>query len=94
MPELPPLPEPWQTWPQAAEGSRNHYDEDQMLDFARAAVSRALAALEPGKNPVEVLCFGDQEESAGDITAHGFTPGFTLPSQNAKHADWRASWGK
>jgi starch synthase len=49
-------------------------------------LSRALANLEPGKNPVEVLCFGDQKETDGDITATGFTPDFTLPSQNAKHA--------
>ena len=49
-------------------------------------LSRALASLEPGKNPVEVLCFGDQHETDGDITANGFTPDFTLPSQNAKHA--------
>jgi starch synthase len=49
-------------------------------------LSRALAGLEPGKNPVEVLCFGEQNEHTGDITAHGVTPGFTLPSQNAQHA--------
>jgi starch synthase len=49
-------------------------------------LSRALAHLEPGKNPVEVLCFGEQRESADGITATGVTPAFTLPSQNAKHA--------
>jgi alpha-maltose-1-phosphate synthase len=49
-------------------------------------LSRALAALEPGKNPVDVLCFGGQHETAGDITATGFTPDFSLPSQNARHA--------
>jgi glycogen synthase len=49
-------------------------------------LSRALASLESGKNPVEVLCFGEQRESSDGITATGFTPDFALPSQNAKHA--------
>jgi glycogen synthase len=49
-------------------------------------LSRALAGIEPGKNPVDVLCFGEQHESVGDITATGLTPTFTLPSQNAQHA--------
>jgi alpha-maltose-1-phosphate synthase len=49
-------------------------------------LSRALAGLEPGQNPVDVLCFGAQDVHDGDVTARGVTPGFTLPSQNAQHA--------
>jgi len=49
-------------------------------------LSRALAGLEPGQNPVDVLCFGAQDVHDGDITARGVTPNFTLPSQNAQHA--------
>jgi glycogen synthase len=49
-------------------------------------LSRALAGLEPGQNPVEVFCFGEQRVTDGDITAHGVTPDFKLPSQNDKHA--------
>jgi glycogen synthase len=49
-------------------------------------LSRALAGLEPGQNPIDVLCFGAQNEHDGDITARGLTPNFTLPSQNAQHA--------
>ena len=49
-------------------------------------LSRALASLEPGKNPVDVLSFGAQDVRDGDITARGLAPDFTLPSQNAQHA--------
>jgi|GEM_PF-3310547 len=33
---LPELPTPWQSFPQASEGSRNHYADDQMQVYARA----------------------------------------------------------
>ena len=49
-------------------------------------LSRALAALEPGRNKVEVLCFGEQNVSEGDLSARGVAPNFKLPSQNAQHA--------
>lgn len=49
-------------------------------------LSRALARLEPGRNPVDVLCFGAQDVREGDLTVRGLTPAFTLPSQNAQHA--------
>ncbi len=49
-------------------------------------LSRALAGLQPGKNPVEVFSFGDQRETETDLQVTGVAPDFTLPSQNAKHA--------
>ncbi len=48
-------------------------------------LSRALAALRPGRDRVEVLCFGDQRQ-AGPLSVAGVVPDFTLPSQNPKHA--------
>jgi starch synthase len=49
-------------------------------------LSQALSRLEPGKNPVEVYCFGDQRETLPGLKVTGLTPDFTLPSQNSKHA--------
>ncbi len=49
-------------------------------------LSRALARLEPGRNPVDVLCFGTQDVQEGDLRVRGVTPDFTLPSQNDRHA--------
>lgn len=49
-------------------------------------LSRALAGLNPGRNQIEVLCFGDQHETRGNLSVQGVTPDFTLPSQNARHA--------
>ena len=47
-------------------------------------LSRALSAM--GQHRVETLCFGDQRESSGTLSAMGVVPGFVLPSQNPKHA--------
>src|SRR5690606_39305891 len=42
-------------------------------------LSRALARLEPGRNPLPVFCFGAQDFRDGDLRARGLTPDFTLP---------------
>jgi starch synthase len=49
-------------------------------------LSRALAALEPGKNRVDVLSFGDQRVADGELSVTGVAPDFKLPSQNGQYA--------
>jgi len=49
-------------------------------------LSKALATLPGTPNAVDVLCFGDQKIEAGNLSAHGLKPNFTLPSQNARFA--------
>lgn len=42
--ELPPLPEPWQRFPSAPEGSQDHFAADQMLAFRAEGIAATLAA--------------------------------------------------
>src|SRR6266849_10568734 len=49
-------------------------------------LSRSLAGLQPGRDHVEVLCFGDQKEQTRDLSVLGVNPSFPLPSQNPRHA--------
>ncbi len=49
-------------------------------------LSRSLAALWPGTHRIEVLSFGSQRVSEGDLQVTGVEPDFTLPSQNDRHA--------
>jgi glycogen synthase len=49
-------------------------------------LSRALAALEPGKNMVDVFSFGDQRVASKDLSVTGVAPDFKLPSQNGQYA--------
>ncbi|HEX2612171.1 MAG TPA: glycogen synthase [Fibrobacteria bacterium] len=49
-------------------------------------LSRALAALAPGENKVDVFSFGDQRVASGDISVTGVAPDFKLPSQNGQYA--------
>jgi glycogen synthase len=51
-----------------------------------AYLSRALAALAPGKNKVDVFSFGEQRVAEGDVSVTGVAPDFKLPSQNGQYA--------
>lgn len=49
-------------------------------------LSRELAALEDGAHDVEVLCFGEQRATEGNLRVHGVEPDFELPRQDDRHA--------
>ena len=49
-------------------------------------LSRALAALEPGRNKVDVFAFGEQRVAEKDLSIIGVAPDFKLPSQNGQYA--------
>jgi glycogen synthase len=48
-------------------------------------LTRELANLEGKKHSVEVLCFGNQKENAGNLTVEGIDPGIALPYQDSRH---------
>ena len=48
-------------------------------------LTRELANLEGKKHSVEVLCFGNQKENAGNLTVEGIDPGIALPYQDPRH---------
>lgn len=49
-------------------------------------LSRALAALAPGENAVDVFSFGDQRVAAKDLSVTGVAPDFKLPGRNVQYA--------
>ncbi|MFB6247418.1 MAG: glycogen synthase [Salinibacter sp.] len=49
-------------------------------------LTRELAALDGGGHEVEVLCFGEQRETDGNLTVRGVAPDFELPRQDERHA--------
>ena len=49
-------------------------------------LSKALSELQSRRNQVDVFSFGDQLEARDNLSVTGLAPGFTLPSQNARHA--------
>jgi len=48
-------------------------------------LTRELARVEAGNHSVEILCFGDQQDRAGNLTVRGIQPRFALPSQDPRH---------
>ena len=49
-------------------------------------LSRELARAEGGAHRVDVLCFGDQHESRGNLRVHGVAPAVRFPAQDPRHA--------
>jgi alpha-maltose-1-phosphate synthase len=47
-------------------------------------LTRELARLDGGRHTVQVLCFGDQDVRAGNLTVQGVRPDFTLPSADPR----------
>lgn len=49
-------------------------------------LTRELARLDNGQHDINVLAFGDQSLREANLTVRGVRPGFTLPSQDPRHA--------
>ncbi len=49
-------------------------------------LTRELAGLEDGAHEVEVLCFGEQNETHDNLTVQGVTPAGDVPHQDERHA--------
>jgi glycogen synthase len=49
-------------------------------------LSRELAHLDAGANQVDVLCFGDQHETRGNLRVQGIELPVSLPAQDPRHA--------
>ncbi len=49
-------------------------------------LTRELARVEDGNHSLEILCFGDQQSSEGNVIVNGVMPIGTLPSQDPRHA--------
>jgi alpha-maltose-1-phosphate synthase len=48
-------------------------------------LSRELANSEGGKHDIQILCFGDQRENAGNKRVEGIRPSFDFSSQDIRH---------
>ena len=48
-------------------------------------LTRELAALDGGRHPVQVLCFGDQRQENGSLSVRGIEPPASLPARDARH---------
>jgi alpha-maltose-1-phosphate synthase len=49
-------------------------------------LSRELARADGGEHRVDVLCFGDQHETHGNLRVHGVAPALRFPAQDPRHA--------
>ena len=49
-------------------------------------LSRELARAEGGVHHVDVLCFGDQDETKGNLRVRGVAPSLRFPTQDPRHA--------
>ncbi|MFB6098359.1 MAG: glycosyltransferase, partial [Salinibacter sp.] len=49
-------------------------------------LTRELATLDDGAHDIEVLCFGEQDETHGNLRVRGVAPDFELPYQDERHA--------
>ncbi|HKJ92767.1 MAG TPA: glycogen synthase [Longimicrobiales bacterium] len=49
-------------------------------------LTRELAALDGGRHSVQVVCFGDQRETRGNLTVQGVAPPAELPAYEPRHA--------
>ncbi len=48
-------------------------------------LTRELAALDGGRHQVQVLCFGDQRVSGGNLTVEGVSPPAEIPAYDPRH---------
>ncbi len=48
-------------------------------------LTRELARLEGGAHQVSVYCFGEQDDTQGNLHVHGIVPGFEPPAREARH---------
>lgn len=48
-------------------------------------LTRELSQLDNGEHHIKVLCFGDQNEDAGNLQVKGVQPDFALPAQDSRH---------
>ena len=48
-------------------------------------LTRELARVEDGQHTIQVLCFGDQDVRAGNVTVRGVDPQFPLPAADPRH---------
>ena len=49
-------------------------------------LSRELAHLDGGENQVDVFCFGEQEETRGNLSVHGIGVPVSHTAQDPRHA--------
>ncbi|MEJ2217345.1 MAG: glycogen synthase [Gemmatimonadota bacterium] len=49
-------------------------------------LTRELAALDGGEHTLQILCFGDQRDSRGNLTVEGVSPPAKLPAYEPRHA--------
>ena len=49
-------------------------------------LARELARVDDGTHRVDVLCFGEQHVSHGNLRVHGIAPGVRFPAQDPRHA--------
>jgi glycosyltransferase involved in cell wall biosynthesis len=49
-------------------------------------LARELARADGGANRVDVLCFGEQHVSHGNLRVHGISPAVRFPAQDPRHA--------
>ncbi len=52
-------------------------------------LTRELARVEDGNHSLEILCFGDQQSSEGNVIVKGVKPIGTLPSQDPRHVKFQ-----
>jgi glycogen synthase len=48
-------------------------------------LTRELAALDGGRHSVQVVCFGDQRQTGGNLTVHGVQPPLALAARDPRH---------
>ncbi len=52
-------------------------------------LTRELARVEDGNHQLDILCFGDQRSSVGNVTVRGVRPDCVLPTQDPRHAKFQ-----
>lgn len=48
-------------------------------------LTRELARLDDGGHTIQVLCFGEQQETTGNLSVQGIEPAYTPPAQDPRH---------
>jgi len=52
-------------------------------------LTRELARVEDGNHSIEILCFGEQRATEGNLSVCGVKPNYTLPSQDPRHVKFQ-----
>ena len=91
--ELPPLPEAWQEFPQAAEGSRKHFAEDQMRDYGLAciAIGRGAAVRDYAHLKDAALAASVTAQQAPAPITPASDDAATIEQHRANFEDWYLS---